>query len=153
MIKRLRMKQSRWRRTLVMKKKMTIYLGASQIRGRLAYDGLNVQLNLSYITTCHHLSYHCPPHQSRPSYAYYYGCPSPMNTYSCVRRKFGFNKKIRRNLLIVYVYNQPNSCNTHTECEGAGGIFLRQRKKVPPAHVQQVYLFLCQSFRPSICNG
>ncbi len=44
--------------------------------------------------------------------------------FLCVRRKFGFNKKIHRNLLIVYVYYQPNSCNTHTEHEWAGGTFL-----------------------------
>jgi hypothetical protein len=41
-------------------------------RGQLAYGGLNVLLNLSYITTCHHLSYHRPCHQFRPSYTYYY---------------------------------------------------------------------------------
>jgi hypothetical protein len=38
------------------------------------------------------------------------------------------------------MYYQPNSCNTHTEHEWAGGTFLRQWKKVPPAHAQQVYL-------------
>jgi hypothetical protein len=43
-------------------------------------------------------------------------------------------------LLIVYVYYQPNSCNTHAEREGAGGTFLRQWKKVPSAHAQRVYL-------------
>ncbi len=31
-------------------------------------------------------------------------------------------------LRIVYVYYQPNSCNAHTEREGAGGTFLRQQK-------------------------
>jgi hypothetical protein len=60
--------------------------------------------------------------------------------FLCARRKFGFNEKICRNLLIVYVYYQPNSCNTHKEHEWAGGTFLRQRKKVPPAHAQRVYL-------------
>ncbi len=44
----------------------------------------------------------------------------------------------RRSLLIVYVYYQPNSCNTHAEHEWAGGTFLRQQKKVPPAHAQWV---------------
>jgi hypothetical protein len=37
------------------------------------------------------------------------------------------------------MYYQPNSCTTHAEHEWAGGIFLRQWKKVPPAHAQQVY--------------
>jgi hypothetical protein len=50
-----------------------------------------------------------------------------------------FNKKIRIKLLIVYVYFQPNSCNTHTEHEWAWGTFLRQWRKVPPAHAQWVY--------------
>jgi hypothetical protein len=55
-------------------------------------------------------------------------------------KKFGFNKKTHRNLIIVYMYYQPNSCTTHAEREWAGGTFLRQRKKVPPAHAQRVYL-------------
>ena len=55
-----------------------------------------------------------------------------------------------RNLLIVYVYYQPNSCNTHAEHEWAGGTFLRQRKKVPPAHAQQVYVSICLSIRPFV---
>jgi hypothetical protein len=38
------------------------------------------------------------------------------------------------------VYFQPNSCNTHAEREWAQGTFLRQRRKVPPAQVQQVFL-------------
>ncbi len=37
--------------------------------------------------------------------------------FLCARRKFGFNKKIRRNLLTVYVYYQPNSCNKNAEHE------------------------------------
>ncbi len=45
--------------------------------------------------------------------------------FLCARRKFGFNKKIHTKLLIVYVYFQPNSCNTHTDCEWAQGTFLR----------------------------
>jgi hypothetical protein len=60
--------------------------------------------------------------------------------FLCARRKFGFNKKIRRNVLIVYAYYQPNFCNTHAEHKWAGGNFLRQRKKVPPAHMQRVFL-------------
>jgi hypothetical protein len=69
--------------------------------------------------------------------------PSPLNTYSYVQEeKFGFNKKTHRNLLIVYMYYQPNSCNTQAAREWAGGTFLRQRKKVPPAHVQQVFFSL-----------
>jgi hypothetical protein len=59
--------------------------------------------------------------------------------FLCARRKIGFNKKICRNLLIVYVYYQPNSCTTHAECEWARGTFLRQRRKVPPAHAQRVF--------------
>jgi hypothetical protein len=50
-----------------------------------------------------------------------------------MRRKFGFNKKICTKLLIVYVYFQPKSCNTHAEHEWAQGTFLRQWRKVPPA--------------------
>jgi hypothetical protein len=42
------------------------------LRGRLAKGDLYVQLSFSYIITCHLLTYHCPPHQSCPSYAYYY---------------------------------------------------------------------------------
>jgi hypothetical protein len=57
-----------------------------------------------------------------------------------MRRKFGFNKKVRKKLLIVYVYFQPNSCNTHTEYEWAQGTLLRQWRKVPPAHPQRVHL-------------
>jgi hypothetical protein len=68
------------------------------------------------------------------------GHGAPSDVFFCTRRKFGFNKKIRTKLLIVYVYFQPNSCNTHTDCELAGGTFLRQWRKVPPAHAQQVYL-------------
>jgi hypothetical protein len=49
---------------------------------------------------------------------------SPPNTL-CVRRKFGVYKKICRNLLIVYVYYQPNSCNTLAAREWAGATFLR----------------------------
>jgi hypothetical protein len=37
-----------------------------------------------------------------------------------------------------YVYFQPNSCNTQADCEWARGTFLRQRRKVPPAHAQRV---------------
>jgi hypothetical protein len=59
-------------------------------------------------------------------------CPSSIPSeylFLCARRKFGFNKKIWRNLLIFYVYYQPNSCTTHAEHEWAGGTFQRQRKK------------------------
>ncbi len=72
----------------------------------------------------------CPRGVSYPS-----SIPSEY-LFLCGRRKFGFNKKICTKLLIVYVYIQPNSCNTHAECEWAQGTFLRQRRKVPPAHVQ-----------------
>ncbi len=68
-------------------------------------------------------------------------CPQSIPSkylFLCTRRKFVFNKKIHRKLLIVYVYFQPNSCNTHTDCEWAQGTFPRQRRKVPPAHAQRV---------------
>jgi hypothetical protein len=42
-------------------------------------------------------------------------CPLSISSeylFLCARRKFGFNKKIGRNLLIVYVYYQPNFCTT-----------------------------------------
>jgi hypothetical protein len=68
-------------------------------------------------------------------------CPSSIPSeylFLCARREFGFNKKIRRNLLIVYVYCQPNSCNTHAEHEWAGGTFSKTAKKIPPAHAQWV---------------
>ncbi len=47
-------------------------------------------------------------------------CPSSIPSkylFLCARRKFGFNKKICTKLLIVYVYFQPNSCNTHADRE------------------------------------
>jgi hypothetical protein len=50
------------------------------------------------------------------SYLFYF-CPL-QNLFLCARQKFGFNKKIRRNLLIVYVYYQPNSCTPPTELDG-----------------------------------
>ena len=72
--------------------------------------------------------------------------PSPPNTYSYVltRKKIGFNKIIRRNLLIVYVYFQPNSCNTsqklyvRTKMSVMKHIFapLLLRHKEPPMHKQ-----------------
>jgi hypothetical protein len=58
------------------------------------------------------------------------------------RRKFGFNKKIRRKLFIVYMNYQPNSCTSiHLQSwMGWSTItFLRQQKKVPPAHAQLVF--------------
>jgi hypothetical protein len=41
------------------------------------------------------------------------------NLFLCTRRKFGFNKKTRTKLLIVYVYFQPNSCNTRRAWMGS----------------------------------
>ncbi len=38
------------------------------------------------------------------------------------------------------MYFQTNSCNTHPEHKWAQGTFLREWRKVPPAHAQQVYL-------------
>jgi hypothetical protein len=70
-----------------------------------------------------------------------FSCPSPLNTYSYVQgESLGSTRKSVKKLLIVYVYYQPKSCNTHAEHEWAGGTFLRQWKKVPPAHAQLVYL-------------
>ena len=37
------------------------------------------------------------------------------------------------------MYFQPNSCDTHAEREWAQGTFLRQQRKVPPAHAQRVF--------------
>jgi hypothetical protein len=45
-------------------------------------------------------------------------CPSSVPSkylFLCARRKFGFNKKICRKLLIVYMYYQQNSCTTPME--------------------------------------
>ncbi len=67
--------------------------------------------------------------------------PSPLNTYSYVREEnSGSTIKFVQNFLFVYVYFQPNSCNTHAEHEWVRGTFLRQWRKVPPAHAQRVYL-------------
>jgi hypothetical protein len=49
------------------------------------------------------------------------------------------------------LFYQPNSCTTHAESEWAGGTFLRQRRKVPPAHTQRVYFSVCPSVSPSVC--
>ncbi len=65
--------------------------------------------------------------------------PSP-NTYSYVQEEnLGSTRKFVQKLLIVYVYFEPNSCNTHADREWAQGTFLRQRRKVPPAHAQRVF--------------
>ncbi len=70
--------------------------------------------------------------------------PSPPNTYSYVQEEnLGLTRKFIQNFLFVYVYFQPNSCNTHAEREWVQGTFLRQLRKVPPAHAQWVYLSLC----------
>ncbi len=37
------------------------------------------------------------------------------------------------------MYFQPNSCNTHADREWARVTFLRQQRKVPPAHAQRMY--------------
>ncbi len=64
--------------------------------------------------------------------------PSPPNTYSYVREEnLGLTKKFEK---IYLLFHQPNSCTTHAEHEWAGGTFLRQRRKVPPAHAHRVYL-------------
>ncbi len=83
-------------------------------------------------------------------------CPSSIPSeylFLCTRRKFGFNKKIRTKLLIVYVYFQPNSCNTHAEHQWAQGTFLRQWRKVPPAHAQRVWLPSPHRINFSVCSS
>jgi hypothetical protein len=46
--------------------------------------------------------------------------PSPPNTYSYVREEnLGSTRKFVQKFLIVYVYFQPNSCNTHADREWA----------------------------------
>ncbi len=67
--------------------------------------------------------------------------PSPPNTYSYVREeKSGSTRKFVQNyLLFRCISNLGNSCNTRAEHEWAQGTILRQRRKVPPAHAQQVY--------------
>ncbi len=68
--------------------------------------------------------------------------PSSPNTYSYVREEnsVSMRKLVEIYSLFTYMYYQPNSCNTHAEREWAGGTFLRQWKKTPPAHAQRVYL-------------
>ncbi len=67
-------------------------------------------------------------------------CPSPSNTYSYVyEENLGSTRKFVQNFLFVYVYFQPNSCNTHAKHEWVQGTLLRQRRKVPPAHMQRVF--------------
>ncbi len=46
------------------------------------------------------------------------------------------------------MYFQPNSCNTHAERDWARGTFLRQRRKVPPAHAQQVSRAILSTIYP-----
>jgi hypothetical protein len=94
-------------------------------------------------------------------------CPSPLNTYSYVREEdLGSTRNSKESyLLFTCIANLGNSCNTHADHEWAGGTFLRQRKKVPSAHAQQVYLekhsegiphwinlFVCLSVHLSIRN-
>ncbi len=78
--------------------------------------------------------------------------PSPPNTYSYVwDENSGSTRKFVEIYLLftIYVYFQPNSCNTHTEREWAQGTFLRQWRKVPPAHAQRVYFSIHLSVRLS----
>jgi hypothetical protein len=68
--------------------------------------------------------------------------PSPPNTYSYVQEEnLGSTRKFVQNFLFVYMYFQPNSCNTHAEhdaeCEWVQETFLRQWRKVPPAHASR----------------
>jgi hypothetical protein len=71
--------------------------------------------------------------------------PSPPNTYSYVREENSGStrKSVEISLLftcILPTYNLILAISTHAEREWAGGTFQRQRKKVPPAHAQLVYL-------------
>ncbi len=67
--------------------------------------------------------------------------PSTPNTYSYLQEENSGStrKSVEIYLLFIYVYYQPNSCNKHAEREWAGGNFLRQLKKVPPARSQQAF--------------
>ncbi len=66
--------------------------------------------------------------------------PPRPNTYSYVQKEnLGSTRKCVDIFFYFYMYYQPISCNTCTEREWAGGTFLRQREKVPPAEAQQVY--------------
>jgi hypothetical protein len=66
--------------------------------------------------------------------------PSPLNTYSYVREEnLGSTRKsVEIYLLFMCIINLILAI--HTECEWAGGIYLRQRKTLPSAHVQRLYL-------------
>jgi hypothetical protein len=61
-------------------------------------------------------------------------CPPPPNTYSYVQEEnLGSTRKcVEIYLLFMCITNLI--CTTHAEHEWAGGTFLRQQKKVPPAH-------------------
>ncbi len=62
---------------------------------------------------------------------------SPPNTYSYAQEEnLGSTRKFVQNFLFVYVYFQPNSCNTHANHEWVQGTFLRQRRKIRTAHAQ-----------------
>jgi hypothetical protein len=65
-------------------------------------------------------------------------CPSIPSKYLFLfaRRKFGFNKKISRKLLIVYVYYQQNSCTTPME-RRLEEPFKDSIKRIPPDHAHK----------------
>jgi hypothetical protein len=76
---------------------------------------------------------------------------SPPNTYSYVlEENLGSTRKIRSNLLIVFIYYKPNSCNIHAELEWAGGTFLRQQKKFIQPTCSGC---ICSSICHSVCKG
>ncbi len=63
--------------------------------------------------------------------------PSPPNTYSYVgEESLGSTRKFVKNFLL---FTCVTACTTHSEHERwAEGSFLRQRKKIPPAHAQRL---------------
>jgi hypothetical protein len=66
--------------------------------------------------------------------------PSPLNAYSYVREDNSGSTRKTVEIYLLFTCNyQPNSCSTHAEHELAGGTFLRQRKKVAPAHAHRVF--------------
>jgi hypothetical protein len=66
---------------------------------------------------------------------------SPPNTYSYVRvENLGSTRKFVEIYLLFTCITNLILALKKAEFEWAGGTFLRQRNKVPPAHVQRVYL-------------
>jgi hypothetical protein len=76
--------------------------------------------------------------------------PSPLNSYFYVQEeKLGSTKNLVENyLLFLCITNQI--CASRAQ---AGGAFLRQLKKIPPAHVQQVCSFLSLLHKKEMIRG